>query len=85
LEYTDSPGKYHTPPVSSPIASIPEENEIPIPIPDRAESAPNNSDQENIPPSCCVTTLVRRDAMLVLIEEVEERDPRTTTVGQCAT
>jgi hypothetical protein len=84
LEYADSPGEYHTPPVSSPVDSIPVENEVPIPIPDRAESAPNNSDQENVPPSCCITALVRRDAVLVPIEEVEEGDPRITTVGQRA-
>jgi hypothetical protein len=58
LEYADSPGSYHTPPTTSPITALPEENEVPIPIPDRAERTPSNSDQENVPPSCCVTTVV---------------------------
>jgi hypothetical protein len=34
LEYACSPDKYHTPPVSSPVMVLPEENEVPIPIPD---------------------------------------------------
>jgi hypothetical protein len=83
LEYAGSPDEYHTPPVASPVMVLPEENEVPIPIPDRAESAPNMG-QENVPSSCCVTTLVRQNAVLVPIEEVEERDPRITTVGQRA-
>jgi hypothetical protein len=77
LEYADSPGEYHTPSNTSPITAPPEENEAPIPIPDRAESIPNASDQENVPPSNAL--VVRR---LVSIEEVEERDPRITSVGQ---
>jgi hypothetical protein len=77
LEYVDSPGKYHTPPNTSPITAPPEENKAPIPIPDCAESVPNASDQENVPPSN--TLVVRR---LVPIEEVKERDPHITSVGQ---
>jgi hypothetical protein len=44
---------------------LPEENEVLIPILDFAESAANNSNQENVPPSCCVTPLVRWNAVLV--------------------
>jgi hypothetical protein len=85
LEYADS-DEYHTPPVSSLVTAPPEENEEPIPIAivDRAEDVPDDSTPENGLLPCCVTTEVRRGAMLVPIEEVEERDPRITTVGQRA-
>jgi hypothetical protein len=85
LEYADS-DEYHTPPVSSLATAPPEENEDPLPVPilDRTESASDNLDPENGLLPCCVTTLVRRDTMLVPIKEVEERDPRITTVGQRA-
>jgi hypothetical protein len=82
LEYAES-DEYHTPPVSSLVTAPPEENEDPLPIPDRAEEVPD-LDLGTVPLSCCVTTLVRRNAVLVPIEEVEERDPRITTVGQRA-
>jgi hypothetical protein len=85
LEYAAS-DEYHTPPISSLVVASPEENEEPIPIAlmDRAEDVPDNLDQENRLLPCCLTPLVRRDAILVPIEEVEERDPRITTVGQRA-
>jgi hypothetical protein len=82
LEYAES-DEYHTPPVSSLVTVPPEENEDPLPVPDRAEEVPD-LDLGTVPLSCCVTTLVRRNTMLVPIEEVEERDPRITTVGQQA-
>jgi hypothetical protein len=82
LEYADS-DEYHTPPVSSLVMAPPEENEDPIPIADRAESV-FDLDLETIPSSCCMTTVVRRNAVLVPIEEVKERDPHITTVGQRA-
>jgi hypothetical protein len=82
LEYAES-DEYHTPPVSSLVTAPPEENEDPLPIPDRAEEVPD-LDLGTVPLPCCVTTLVRRNARLVPIEEVEERDPRITTVGQRA-
>jgi hypothetical protein len=50
LEYADSPGEYHTPPNTPPTTVPPKENEAPLPTPDCAESVPNTSDQENIPP-----------------------------------
>jgi hypothetical protein len=77
LEYANSPGEYHTPPNTLPI--MPEENEAPIPIPDRAESILNASDQKNVSPSNAL--VVRR---LMPIKEFEDRDPHITSVGQHA-
>jgi hypothetical protein len=41
-------------------------------------------DLGTVSPPCCVTTLIHRNTRLVPIEEVEERDPCITTVGQRA-
>ena len=73
LEYHTPPSTRLTPSGPSSITSPPQENNAPVPVPNPVEeSSLPVSDQENIPPSCCLSATAPVFAPMSTLQEIKE-------------